>query len=1004
MRYIDEDKIYEVTDAGKTIFQHYYPEYCFGKYPAEKIMVRQEEKTPSAQISLYNGTWRITDFGGQSEVQSLPGVSFVRYMENLSYYEALQFIEDVIIRHKVDSSSWQRPQWRAGYEFREMTPDDRPKSYNFAYKSDSEITDKDLEAIGRYVTLETLKEFNCRVLKSYEYCSFSEKHKRDVVHKFIATEDYPMFVFDYGDFKKLYKPHDMEKKNRFLYVGTKPKQYIYGLKQLLDAKNELAGDEDDEESCPPKEKPLARFKDIYRCSGESDALNLSSLGYHVYWLNSETAELKYDEYRQIDDMCKNHYQIMDLDHTGRQMAMKNAAKYIDMFTIELPEWLGFKKDFRGNPCKDLKDFINLAGQSRESTQSQFNNLKPKARKVKFWSKSDKGDYTLNMEYFYFFLNANGFYQMEYLHMKNTKYCYAWIKGKIVDLIPPDDIRQIVKRFTKDWIKSRNLSDEVSILNKLNTSGQITEQNIDTMDRIDINFKNVCRDFEYLHFKNASLRISKDKIERIKHDDVPNYILGSLTVKTEVISHVIPHNISLIKESPIEVNPSAAYQALLDQLAAATVISEREQVAAKIALLPQADRYDVKINEQGTIFTEFLRDITRIHWRKELEDGLELDADERKDEMLALANMMFCIGYLCAQYKNQGKPWIVFLQDTKISEVGKSSGRSGKSLVSKALKYVRPDFYIEGRKMDDKNNFQFIYDGLTEFHDIIEVDDLAEFGDFTFFYTQTTGNRTVNSKHTSPFVLEYEDSGKMIISSNFELPNTDSSTMARLLNCGVSDYYHEQTKFNDYNESRSPLSKFGRQLYRDFTPDEWIQFYNFIAYCIQLSMRFDKIQPPMENLERRQLRREMSEGLGREENFLKWANDYFTAWDPSDGPRPVKTDINAGCAYFDTMFVRGVAFNHFKENAGVSENKIRNYNSQRFKSHLIAWAKYNGFTFNPAHLCNSKDGRILSRFGGKVEEFFYISTTPEDQDSTQDQVSQADQVARQLEIEQSAIPF
>ena len=483
-----------------------------------------------------------------------------------------------------------------------------------------------------------------------------------------------MFVFDYGDFQKLYRPHDLEKKNRFLYVGRKPKNYIYGLRQLQTAKNELiSDDEDGEETIAPPEKANARLKDIFRCSGESDALNLHSLGFHVYWLNSETAELTYDEYKEIDDLCVNHYQIMDLDTTGRAMALKNAVKYIDLFTIELPEWLGTKKDFRGNPCKDLKDFINLIGESEEETRKQFIYRKAKARKVKFWSRSEKGEYSINMEYFYFFLKANGFYQMEYRHLKNTDYCYAWIKGKVVDLIPPDGIKRIVKRFTKNWIKSKNLTDEIAILNKLNTSNQISEANIDTMDNVEIEFRNVSKEYEYLHFKNASLRISKTAIERIKHEEVPNHILGAITIKNEVISHVIPRNISLLDRHPVEVNATPTYQALLDRQSTATSIEERETIAAEIALLPEIDRYDVTFRE-GFIFTDFLRDITRMHWRKELEEGQELTEVEQREEMLALANVMFCLGYLAAQYKNQGKPWIVFLQDTKISEIGKSSGR------------------------------------------------------------------------------------------------------------------------------------------------------------------------------------------------------------------------------------------------------------------------------------------------------------------------------------------
>jgi len=224
---------------------------------------------------------------------------------------------------------------------------------------------------------------------------------------------------------------------------------------------------------------------------------------------------------------------------------------------------------------------------------------------------------------------------------------------------------------------------------------------------------------------------------------------------------------------------------------------------------------VKINDDDFIFTKFLRDITHIHWRKELEDKTPLTEDEKKEQDLLMANLMFVLGYMASQYKDPGKPWLVFLQDLKILQIGMSSGRSGKSVLCMALSHTRPRFYIGGRRKDITDKTEFIYDGFTRFHNIIEVDDLYEFADFNFFYTQVTGQREVNSKHISKQILPYDVSGKMVVSSNFELQNVDSSTIARILNGAVSDYYHEKTKFNDYKESRSPLTKFGRLLFDDF---------------------------------------------------------------------------------------------------------------------------------------------------------------------------------------------
>ncbi len=78
---------------------------------------------------------------------------------------------------------------------------------------------------------------------------------------------------------------------------------------------------------------------------------------------------------------------MDLDATGLAQALRNALKHINIYSIELPAWLRAKKDFRGNPCKDLKDFINLSGENQEQTYYNFLVLKRNARRIKFWQKT-----------------------------------------------------------------------------------------------------------------------------------------------------------------------------------------------------------------------------------------------------------------------------------------------------------------------------------------------------------------------------------------------------------------------------------------------------------------------------------------------------------------------------------------------------------------------------------------------------------------------------------------
>jgi len=988
MSYIDQDIIYKETSGGYDIFAHYFPGVDFSN--TQHRVKEREEKTASARVAFYKGQWRITDFGNQSEVDSMNAISFVMRKEALQFLDALKFISSVIIRKDLSSGDFKKPQYRADYSFREMDPEDVKGKYNWDYKEQSEITDSDCQYFGRYVTPELLLKFNCRVVKSYEYCSFSKKLKRDVVHKFTTTTDYPIFVFDYGDFKKMYRPMEVEKKHRFLYIGPKPKDYVYGLAQLKKAKNEFVNEEGEYEYKGPGSKyKTPHIVDLFRCSGESDAINVASLGFHVYWLNSESANYADGQYKELDDMCENHYQIMDRDSTGRAQAIKMGLKHINIRSMEMPSWIDKKKDWRGNPCKDVKDFISVSGNTQDQTTHNFNVLKVNAKPMKFWSKSqDKSGndtYNINLEHYYFFLQANGFYVMDSQYHKKAGYCYARVKGKIIELIHPDDIKKITKRFTKEWIRSRYIMDETAILNKINSSNQISENNLQELAEIAPEFNNFNSKFDTICYRNGALKITKDEIKRIDHKDLPNYILGKLTVNKKDLSHIHDRSIRVMKKPPIEVDATPEFKALLDELKLTTDQTKREELNVKISQIEETDRYQVTINEPENIFVRFLKDLAHIHWRKEIEYNKPLSDDEKKEQDLLLANILFMLGYMCASYKDPSKPWMVFLQDLKISEVGQSSGRSGKSLLTMIIALIRSSYYIGGRNRKLTEN-QFIYDGFTKFHHVIEVDDLHEYAEMDFFYTQITGKREINNKHLSPEVLEYRDSGKMIISSNFELRNTDNSTMARMMFSGVSDYYHESTKQNDYKQTLNPAIKFGRRLFDDFTDEEWCIFDNIIAYAIQLQMRFHKINPPMGNLEKRQLRRRMTDGLrSKEEEFYYWASAYFQL--PNKDNKPEFSPNDRG--YFNTFIHKETAFQNFK--ATLTRKQQDEYKVTQFKKAVKSFCDYKDFEFNPESVCtDAKNRRITKTRESDTSEYFYISTNTIEEIPAEEQLTEAEQ--------------
>lgn len=980
MRYIDQDKIYQETNRGLDIYKYYWPNIEIGK----KFSARNDDDTPSARIYYYQNLYLITDFGDRDNVNGLTAINYVKYREGLEYYDTLRFIEDVILNKKVEGGSFTKTKFSADYEMREVTKDDKVGEYLFKRKSKKEVTAAELKSLGRYVDTDLLEKFNISALFQYELCKFSNKHKRDVVHVFKAHENYPMFLFDYGDFKKLYKPYEQEKQYRFVWIGDVPDDFIFGLEQIEKADNELIDEDGEGENNTvtfPAGKENAHVHDVFRCSGETDALNVASLGFHVYWLHSETKKLTYNMFKKVDELCLNHYQILDNDTTGQAYANKLALQHISLKTLEIPADISKKKDWRGKAMKDIKDWITVTGKEFETTLRLFRVLRNSAKPAKFWQKKiektkngeNKVTYNINIEYFLHFLKLNGFYTMPSSYHRGSDYCFCRLQGKKAFLIHPNKIKKEVKTFTRHWVKSKYLMDEVQVLNKINSSLQIGEGTLEQLPEINPSFRNCDANTEWIHFQNGkSLKITKDKIESVKHEQVPNYILGELDYKNnknEAISHIIKHDIVKLPQPAIEVNATPEFQKLINEHDKADTPEKRERVNAKIAQFNELDRYEVKINKPDFIFAQFLRDISRIHWMKEMDQKQKLTEAEKKEENLALANLLFIIGYQAAEYKHKNRPWISFVQDYRISRVGESNGRSGKGLFAQSWQKVRNTFYVGARRADITKKTEFVYDGFTRFHNNIWFDDLYEFADIDWFYNQATGQREINSKHISPERIQYEESGKIHIDSNFGLRTNNTSTLGRILSGGVSDYYHEMSVKNSYRETRSPYSKFGRALYDDFTSDEWTEFYNLIAYAIQLQIRFFKINPPMENIQKQFLLREMTKGLGREEDFLVWANHYFS--NPPKYHDPSK-ECPSDAGYFNRYVVKEFAYNNFVDTLEEADKK--KYKSNYFRKALESWCDWNGYELNPKEkVTDQRSGRIIKNVDGKTREVFFIST-------------------------------
>ena len=309
-------------------------------------------------------------------------------------------------------------------------------------------------------------------------------------------------------------------------------------------------------------------------------------------------------------------------------------------------------------------------------------------------------------------------------------------------------------------------------------------------------------------------------------------------------------------------------------------------------------------------------------------------------------------------------------DNHINEDGGSYGGSGKSLLfNNAIPHIlKQYFYLGGRNPKITEN-QFLYDGLTEHHRYILIDDADEYLNFKFFFDAVTGKLKVNPKNSKPYMIAANKLGKYAITSNFTLRNIDTSTERRILYTVFSDYYHSAGETSNYTESCTPSNDLGKQLFLDFDQAEWNQFYNTMLYCLQFALRVPtktKIQPPMSNVTQRNLMTEMTP------DFLEWASEYF--YEEGDN--------------VDRLIIKEVAFTTF------DHRYRKGWKTQKFTNALRAFCRYKGYIYNPADLINIKSGtpRIMHKVdevkfraregawestGRKVaKEMIYIQTNPD----------------------------
>jgi hypothetical protein len=219
-----------------------------------------------------------------------------------------------------------------------------------------------------------------------------------------------------------------------------------------------------------------------------------------------------------------------------------------------------------------------------------------------------------------------------------------------------------------------------------------------------------------------------------------------------------------------------------------------------------------------------------------------------------------IGYMLNRYKDPSRPFAIVVAEEV--EDDKEGGGTGKGIFTKAIAFLRVLITYDGRS--DKGDKNFKFQRVSPGTHILCIEDCKRDFDFESYYSPITEGITVEKKGQDEFFIPFEDSPKLLFTTNYVMPNSGNHARRRQKVLAFSNYF--SLKY-------TPEMEFGHLLFTDWNKDEWNLFYNFMFYCagIYLADGITDIDNS-DSINRKQLIVELKTNGAQ---FLEWFDEYTT---------------------------------------------------------------------------------------------------------------------------------
>ena len=470
-------------------------------------------------------------------------------------------------------------------------------------------------------------------------------------------------------------------------------------------------------------------------------------------------------------------------------------------------------------------------------------------------------------YCYNFLNRRGFGR--YRQMNNTD-TFVFVKDKVVEMVDSYYMRDFVTEFTKEIAEK---SDLVDVMDMLYRGGKmyLGPDSLSNLSYVAPRFEVADKSFQYLYFTEKVWKITAAGIEERNYNELEHYVWKDKVINMDTKAIKPTYR----PEQFIQSNDFVDVQRIDGSLF--------KTGNKTIDLSAYIGQYLVSFSEQAEQchFAKFLWNTSEFFWEKFINKATralmpdERTPDEQFETALHFVSKMTAIGYMLHKYRDKSCEKAIVAMDGRLSEVGESNGRSGKSITGVAVGKVIPQTYI-GAKSKDLTSDPFIWEEVTEKTESVFLDDVRANVDFEFFYPVITGQMTINAKAMKKFTLPEVQTPKIFVTTNHAINGNSASSRDRQFLIAFSDWYNDEHK---------PIDDFGINFFTEWDEKQWTLFYNFMASCLQLYFKSQQmgwgvngsglIAPPTERIDRRRLRQFIGE------NFLTWGDEYFSVNDEMD---------------------------------------------------------------------------------------------------------------------------